>query len=240
MINGNRIIAWCVHAYTALGLVVAALMAVLIVQGGEEQLQMVLLLVLISLAIDSTDGWLARTLRVAEHVPEIDGRRLDDIIDFHTYTSLPLLLIWRSGVLGAGSAWLLLVPLLASIYGFSQDGRENGDHYFLGFPSYWNVIALYVVLLRPDPLLVAAAVLLFSVLTFIPSKYLHTSHPGRLSLPTNILGALWGLLMLAIVAGPLEADAWILGSLAFPLYYLAASWVVTLAEWRRGRGTARG
>ncbi|NBC30289.1 MAG: CDP-alcohol phosphatidyltransferase [Spirochaetes bacterium] len=240
MINGNRIIAWCVHAYTALGLVIAALMAVLIVQGGEEQLQMVLLLLLVSLAIDSTDGWLARTLRVTEHVPEIDGRRLDDIIDFHTYTSLPLLLIWRSGVLSAGSAWLLLVPLVASIYGFSQTDAKTGDHYFLGFPSYWNVIALYIVLLRPEPWLVVTAVLLFSALTFIPSKYLHTSHPGRLSLPTNILGVLWGLLMLAIVAGPLEADAWILASLAFPLYYLAASWIVTLTEWRRGRGTVRG
>ena len=240
MINGNRILAWCVHAYTAFGLVVAALMAVLIVQGGEEQLQMVLLLVLVSLAIDSTDGWFARKLGVADHVPEIDGRRLDDIIDFHTYTSLPLLLIWRSGVLGAGSAWLLLVPLVASIYGFSQTEAKTDDHHFLGFPSYWNVIALYIVLLRPAPPVVLAAVLVFSVLTFIPSKYLHTSHPGRLSLPTNVAGVLWGLLMIAIVTGPLQTEGWILVSLTFPLYYLVASWVVTLAEWRRGRATAHG
>ena len=240
MINGNRILAWCVHAYTALGLVVAALMAVLIVQGGEEQLQTVLLLVLVSLAIDSTDGWFARKLGVAHHVPEIDGRRLDDIIDFHTYTSLPLLLIWRSGLLSAGTAWVLLVPLVASIFGFSHADAKTEDHYFLGFPSYWNVIALYAVLLQPAPPVLLGAVLLFSALTFIPSKYLHTSHPGRLSLPTNVAGVLWGLLMIAILTGPLQTEGWILVSLAFPLYYLVASWVVTLGEWRQGRRTVGG
>lgn len=238
MINGNRIISWCVHAYTSLGLVVAALMAVLIVQGGEEQLHTVLLLVLISLAIDSTDGWMARKVGVEKHVPEIDGRRLDDIIDFHTYTSLPLLLIWRAELLNAGSAWLLLVPLIAAIYGFSQKEAKTGDHYFLGFPSYWNVIALYLVLLQPQPPVVLATILLFSALTFIPSKYLHTSHPGKLSMPTNILGTIWGLLMLAIVTGQLETEAWILASLIFPLFYLAASWGVTLTEWRQERRTA--
>jgi hypothetical protein len=48
--------------------------------------------------------------------------------------------------------------------------------------------------------------------------------------------------MIAIVTGPLRTEGWILVSLAFPLYYLVASWVVTLAECRRGRrrGTVHG
>lgn len=46
-----------------------------------------------------------------------------------------------------------------------------------------------------------------------------------------------GSLRLVIVTSRLETEGWILGSLVFPLYYLAASWAVTLAEWRRGRGT---
>ncbi len=36
-------------------------------------------------------------------MPEFDGRRLDDITDFLTYTFLPLLLIWRAELLPAGT-----------------------------------------------------------------------------------------------------------------------------------------
>ncbi len=237
LMKRNKILSWCVHAYTALGLIIAALMAILIVQGEEAQFQIVLVLVLVALAIDSTDGWLASRLRVGEHAPAIDGRRLDDIIDFHTYTSLPLLLIWRSGLLSGGSAWLLLIPLLASAYGFAQTDAKTEDDYFLGFPSYWNVIALYLILLRPDTAFVIAALLIFSALTFIPAKYLHTSRPGKLSTPTNILGVLWGILVLAIVTGQLNGDGWILGSLIFPVYYLAASWAVTLTQWKAARSS---
>ena len=37
--QGRRLLAWCVHAYTALGLVSAAGMAVLIVRGDDAALQ---------------------------------------------------------------------------------------------------------------------------------------------------------------------------------------------------------
>ena len=68
-------------------------------------------------------------------LPGFDGRELDDLIDFHTYTSLPLLLLWRADVLPGGLAWLLLLPLLSSAYGFSQVHAKTDDGFFLGFPS---------------------------------------------------------------------------------------------------------
>ena len=33
--------------------------------------------------------------------------------------------------------------VMASGYGFSQADAKTEDHYFLGWPSYWNVFALY-------------------------------------------------------------------------------------------------
>ena len=97
--------------------------------------------------VDSTDGTLARKVRIKEVVPSFDGRRLDDIVDFLNYTFLPLLLIWRAGILPAGyEAWLFL-PLLASVYGFCQVQAKTDDGYFLGFPSLWNLVALYLYVL---------------------------------------------------------------------------------------------
>ena len=86
-------------------------------------------------------------VRIKEVVPGFDGRRLDDIVDFLNYTFLPLLLIWRAGILPAGQeAWLFL-PLLASVYGFCQVQAKTEDGYFLGFPSLWNLVALYLYVL---------------------------------------------------------------------------------------------
>src|SRR5438876_9517824 len=80
------LLAWCVHAYTALGLVAAAAMAVLIVQGELASFRWVFVLMLVATLIDATDGTLARRARVKEVLPGFDGRRLDDLIDFLTYT----------------------------------------------------------------------------------------------------------------------------------------------------------
>ena len=130
----QRVLGWCVHAYTALGLVLAGLIAVLLVHGGPGAFRWSFLLMVVATIVDSTDGTLARKVRIKEAVPSFDGRRLDDIIDFLNYTFLPLLLIYRAGILPAGyEAWLFL-PLLASVYGFCQVQAKTDDGYFLGLP----------------------------------------------------------------------------------------------------------
>jgi phosphatidylcholine synthase len=128
------------------------------------------LLMMVATAIDATDGWFARRAHVKDVLPGFDGRALDDLIDFHTYTSLPLLLLWRAGVLPDGWAWLLLFPLLASAYGFSQVDAKTDDGFFLGFPSYWNITAFYLFVLRPPALVAAAILVTFAVLTFVRTR----------------------------------------------------------------------
>jgi phosphatidylcholine synthase len=233
----KTILAWSVHLYTALGLVVAACMAILIVRGGDDSFHTVLALMVVATLIDSTDGWLAGRARVKEFAPSFDGRRLDDLIDFQTYTSLPLLLIWRAGLLTQGQAWWLLLPLLASAYGFSQVNAKTDDGFFLGFPSYWNIVAFYLYLLRPPASLSLALIIALSLLTFIPWRYLYPSQRAPYSRLTNLLAAAWVILLLVILARwPDDSRFLILLSLAFPVYYMLMSWALTLRRRRLRNG----
>jgi phosphatidylcholine synthase len=225
-----RLFAWGCHLFTGLGLVAAAGMAVLIVRGGDDAFRGAFGLMLVATLIDAVDGSLARAARVSKVLPEFDGRRLDDIIDFQTYTSLPLLLMWRAGLVPG--PWLLF-PLLASVYGFCRTQAKTDDGYFLGFPSYWNIVAFYCYFLAPPEPLTAAIVTLLAFLTFVPTRYLYPSQPGTLNRVTNILAAPWAVMLVAICLGYRGLT---LPSLYFPLFYMAASWWVSLARNRGHKG----
>jgi phosphatidylcholine synthase len=238
-----RVLAWLVHLYTAMGLVCAAGIAVLIVRGDDAAFRMAFGLMMIATAIDATDGWLARRARVKDVLPHFSGRALDDLIDFHTYTSLPLLLLWRAGSLPGDAAWLLLLPLLASAYGFSQVDAKTDEGFFLGFPSYWNIVAFYLFVLRPPAWIAAALIVTFSILTFVPTTYIYATQGGRFARLINVGSAIW-----------FAAIGWILwqggtddregarvaafASLVYPLLYLGLSAVVTASGRRRRRSSA--
>ncbi|HEX6751827.1 MAG TPA: hypothetical protein VF092_31320 [Longimicrobium sp.] len=238
--KARTLLAWGVHAYTALGLVAAAIVAVLAVRGDAGSIRAAFLLLLAATVVDASDGTLARAVGVKRVLPGFDGRRLDDITDFHTYTSLPLLLVWRSGVLRPEQAPWLLVPLLASAYGFSQVDAKTEDGYFRGFPSYWNVVAFYLHHLRPAPDVALAVLLGLAALTFVPAKYLYPSQPGALNRWTAVFAAAWAavlVLVLLDVARP--PRPWLLTSLVFPVFYMLVSWWISVRDWRRDRGAGR-
>ena len=242
-----RFLAWCIHLYTALGLVAAALIAALLTNADPrpEAFRWSFVLMMAATLIDATDGTLARAIKIKDVLPGFDGRRLDDIVDFLTYTALPLFLIWRASLLPKGTEAYLLVPLLASAYGFCQVSAKTDDGYFLGFPSYWNCVAFYLYVMRIPPWAALALVLGLAVLTFIPSRYLYPTHRGRLNRFTNLFALCWvGLLIWILslppdlLAGSPEARRLGLVSLFFPVYYMAMSWLITLRIWRRRRQRA--
>lgn len=239
----RRLLAWCVHGYTSLGLVIAAWIAVLIVRGGEASFQRAFLLMLVACVIDATDGTLARLVRIKETVPEFDGTRLDDIIDFQTYTSLPLLLIWRAAILPEGWNWCLLAPLVASAYGFCQTSAKTDDGYFLGFPSYWNLVAQYLYYLQLPGAAAVGLLLFFAGLTFVPLRYLYPSRLGRLNFVSCALAVPWAALLayaLSVNATHPDDRAHIqqlmIASLYYPVYYLLVSWRISLRLWMLRRG----
>jgi phosphatidylcholine synthase len=232
-----------VHGYTALGLVASAGIAVALLDPSPASFRLAFWLMLVATLIDATDGTLARLANVKEVLPGFDGSRLDDLIDFQTYAGLPLLLILQAGLMPGGLETWLIVPFLASAYGFCQVEAKTSDGFFKGFPSYWNIVAFYLYVLNPPRAFNLAMVLFFALLTFVPSRYLYPSRGGRLNRLMNLLAAgwclvlLWILLRLPDVPPPGQHTDGLtqivaLASLAYPLFYLAVSWFLSIRRLR--------
>ena len=229
----GKLLAWLVHLYTALGLVCAAGMAVLIVRGGDASFRGAFFLMMLATAIDATDGWLARRARVKEVLPGFDGRALDDVIDFHTYTSMPLLLLWRADILPGNLEWFLLLPLLSSAYGFSQVNVKTPDGFFLGFPSYWNIVSFYLYAFHPQAWVSVTLIVTCAVLTFIPTPYLYATRGGPFAKLINIGAAIWFVSVGLVLFGPDEHRSTVaIVSLAYPVMYLGLSAFVTVTRKR--------
>ena len=106
---------------------------------------------------------------------------------------MPVLLLWSTGHLGDGTSATVLavVPLLASAYQFCRVDAKTEDHLFLGFPSYWNIAAFYVVVLDLRPTAVAVVLLVCAVLVFVPVGYVYPSRTTTLQATTLALTCLW-------------------------------------------------
>ena len=218
-----RLRAVAVHLYTASGAVLA-LLIVVAAYGGD--VVRALWLGLAALAIDSTDGLLARRFKVSEFLPKFDGARLDDIVDYMTYVLAPVLLLWSSEYLPDGSSGVMIaaLPLLASSYQFCQVDAKTEDHFFRGFPSYWNIVAFYAIVFSLSPVAVGTILVVCSLLVFVPIRYVYPSRTVAFRKLTVALTALWLLCYSAILFQMPEPDpALLLISLLYLVYYLALS-----------------
>src|SRR5262245_56189804 len=136
--------AWAVHAYTATGVVFAFLAARAVFAGD---LRIAFIWLFVAVAVDSSDGSLARLARGHDLTPGFSGEKLDDVVDYLTFVFVPALIVWRADLVPA--AWSTIViaaMLLSSAYGFASADAKTADSFFTGFPSYWNVAALYLLL----------------------------------------------------------------------------------------------
>jgi phosphatidylcholine synthase len=217
-------VAWLAHLYTALGAPLA-LYATLAVFSGNFRAAFIALAA--TTFIDTTDGFLARHLRVKEALPGFDGARLDDIVDYLTYVFVPVLLMLRAGLLPEPwGIWAGVAVLLSSAYGFAQaDAKVNTtDYFFTGFPSYWNIVALYLYVFSLPQTVNAAVLLALAVLVFVPIRYVYPSRTLTLRGLTLALGAAWGVfVILTIWRLPATDGPWPALSLVFPVYYTALS-----------------
>ncbi len=239
--RGLRAAGWALHLYTASGTVLALLAVIAAVDGDAAR---ALWILLAALVIDGTDGMLARRLRVKETIPVFDGARLDDIVDYITYVFVPVVLLWTGGYLppGAWGAVLAAAPLLASSYQFCRIDAKTEDHFFLGFPSYWNVVAFYVVVLDLPPAVTAVIVVGCAVLVFVPVKYVYPSRTRTFRHLNLGLAALWLALYAVILLDlPDPHPVPVALSLAYVGYYVVVSVVLTVLSrpGRDGRVPAR-
>jgi phosphatidylcholine synthase len=216
------VIAWIAHLYTASGAVLAFLAATDIF---EHDYRTAFFWLYLQVVIDATDGVLARRLRVKQRLPWFNGAKLDDIVDYLCYVFIPALFVWRA--LLVPDRWAVPVAgamLLSSAYGFNRDDAKTDDHFFLGFPSYWNVVVFYLFVARWPSELNAAILLTFAVLVFVPVRYLYPSRGPAFQTSTIVLGVVWGALMLVMLwQFPAVSRAVFFASLVFPIYYAALS-----------------
>jgi phosphatidylcholine synthase len=222
----QKLLAYAVHAYTASGLLCGALIAADILSGNYRR---AFVWMSVAVLIDATDGTFARRFRVKDVVPHIDGRKLDDIVDYLNYTFLPLLMIGSAGWLPPPPWLWISVALIASVFAFVHAGAKEEVHgFFRGFPSYWNVLAFYTAVWLSEwgRGTVLATVLVLSALSVLPVRFVYPNRAPRWR-PLFIGG---GIAWLAVIGAILwyYPDAPIPVSLlwlsaVYPIFYVAAS-----------------
>ncbi len=216
----SRARAAAVHLYTASGAVLAFLAVAELCSAAPDP-RPVFLLLAGAVLIDATDGTLARRWDVKRWLPAIEGRTIDDIVDYLTYTFVPLLLMWRMG-------WVPEPALLASVFGFANAGaKDEAGGFFLGFPSYWNVVAFYAGLIDRlyGPAVNAGVILLLALATMLPIRFLYPNlAPQPWRVPVVAGAILWLGAMLAMLPDYPRGPAWAAWlSLVYPAFYVGLS-----------------
>lgn len=226
--------AWLVHAYTASG----AVLAFLATQAAvARHFRAAFLWLFLAVLVDSTDGLLARVVRAQERLPNFSGQKLDDFVDYLTFVFVPAVIVWQAGVVtGAWTIPVVAAMLLSSLFGFVSEDAKTDDHFFTGFPSYWNIAALYLVVLGFSPVVNAGILVILSTLVFVRIGYIYPTRMITARTLTLTLGSLWGVMMLVLILQlptPQRSLAWV--SLVFPLYYTALSVVLHVRRSRAAR-----
>jgi phosphatidylcholine synthase len=222
----QKLLAWSAHLLTASG-AIWGLLTLLAIANGEWISAFAWMGV--AIVVDSLDGFLARRVRVKEVLPEFDGALLDNILDFLNYVFVPAFFLSQStllpdpvGVLGA------TLILLASSYQFCQDDAKTEDHYFKGFPSYWNIMVFYLFILNLNGWANFAVVAILALLVFVPIKYIYPSRTSFYQGLTLLLSALWGIAVIVIMFTYPTHSPWLVWYLLlYVLYYTAMSLVAT-------------
>ena len=173
--------------------------------------------------IDGVDGTLARAARVHVTAATIDGAILDLVIDFLTYVLVPVVALWRSDLMPTeASFWIGLVVTIASALYFADTRMKTDDLWFRGFPATFNIVVLYLFVLRP-PWMVSAFLLLgASALMFTPIVFVHPLRVVRVRALTIAMSFAWFALAAIAIAEKLAPPAWVgWGLIATAAYFLA-------------------
>ena len=216
------ILPWIAHFYTATGAVIA-----LLATGTTfaHNFRAVFIYFVAATFVDSTDGALARALKVKERLPHFDGAKLDDIIDYLMYVFVPALVVWQADMVPVAFP-ICAAMVLSSAYGFSQADAKvaSTDHFFTGFPSYWNIVVVYLYVLQLSQLTNAIILAVLAILVFVPIRYVYPSRTMALKWPTLVLGTMWAVVFTWIIWRlPAVDGPWTMISLVFPVYYFALS-----------------
>lgn len=230
--NSRKVAAWGVHLFTASG-VAWGFLALLAIQNHDWLLTF--LWMAIAVAVDSLDGTLARRLQVKGALPGFDGALLDNVVDYLTYVVVPAFFLVEADLFPPQLATTgAVLILLASAYQFCQADAKTEDHFFTGFPSYWNVVVLYLFLWGLSPQVNLAIVIVLVILVFVPVRYVYPSRTQAYRHVTLAMLSVWGVLTVAALAQHPRVASWVmLGSMLCISYYVALSLYLSVGAGRR-------
>jgi phosphatidylcholine synthase len=119
------------------------------------------------------------------------------------------------------------LAVLASAFGFARVDAKTEDDFFLGWPSYWNVLAIYLWMLDLSPLAGTLWVVGCAIAIFVPWKYVYPSRLKNLFLRylTSYSGLVWAVAVgFAALRPELAARYHVVQlSLAYPIFYVGLS-----------------
>jgi phosphatidylcholine synthase len=221
--------AWLAHLYTASSVVFAFFATIAVV---DHRYRAAFMWLALTVFVDATDGVLARRAKVSTRLPWFNGAKLDDIIDYITYVFIPALIVWRAILVPDGwTTGVVAAMLLSSAFGFNREDAKTEDHFFTGFPSYWNIVVFYLYLGGWTQAVNGVILLALAALVFVPIRYVYPSRTPAWQAVTIALGAIWGVLMCTMLWLMPAVPEWAwLGSFVFPVYYLGLS---LLLQFRR-------
>jgi phosphatidylcholine synthase len=221
--NREKIKAWSVHIFTATGVLWGFLGLLAVI---NEQWKLAFFWMIVATFVDGIDGVFARRFRVKRVLPNFDGALLDNIIDYFTYTILPaLLLYYAPGILPPEAALFTAAAIiLSSAYQFCQTDAKTPDNYFKGFPSYWNIVAFYLLVLGLHPWVNVTIIITLAILVFIPIKYAYPTRMSHYQKLTLVLGAIWAIMFIMLWYQLPEPNQLLaIASLFYVVYYVFIS-----------------
>jgi phosphatidylcholine synthase len=226
--------AWLAHLYTASGAVCAF---VALNRIFYDRYSDAFFWLGVAMVLDATDGFLARRADVARRLPSFNGQKLDDLVDYLTFVFVPAFFVWHA--LLVPDRWAMvavMAMLLSSAYGFCQEAAKTADHFFTGFPSYWNIVAFYLWVAGWPETTNLLVLLALALLVFVPIRYIYPSRTPTWRPVTQILGATWAVLMFVLVSQAPDVSRMLLrASLVFPVYYTMLSLTLHFGGLRGGR-----
>jgi phosphatidylcholine synthase len=221
----KKALAWSVHFFTASGAVWGFLTLLAIF---EQNWRAAIGWMIVAMFVDGFDGMLARWFHVKEYAKGVDGALMDNIIDYLNYVIVAaLILIKAPNLMPAGFEMVAAFSvLLTSAYQFSQVDAKTDEQsfFFKGFPSVWNFLVIYMMLLGLNPWINLVLLVICNILIFVPIKYIYPTRNTRLRRLTlgltYLYGAIgiWGLLQYPRVP---QWVVWV--SLAYVAYYALLS-----------------
>jgi phosphatidylcholine synthase len=192
----RRVAGWLVHIFTASGAYIGLLALLAIHQG---KLLTSFWLMGTTIVIDAVDGLFARMVKVKIVVPNIDGALLDNIVDFFTYTMIPAFFLLTVPLVPPAWRFCCVIAVtFSSAYQFTQVDAKTEDHFFKGFPSYWNIVVLYLFLWQMNQWINLGIIFLLAVLSFVPIKYVY---PSRLDYLSHSVALRMSMLFATIIWG---------------------------------------